>query len=313
MVINMDGTLEQLFKEFNDQLLQLKLNKNSFYFSLNYFQNKIIDIKTSKEASNLAFDATEKNKMAIIFPVRRLENYMGYMLVIGKLTKKDRNILSILISNWARILEQTINNKQLKACSIGVMQSAIYAIEANDLYTKGHSTRVAFYSKLIASILNLPNETVSQIAYAAMLHDIGKMGISRNILNKKGPLDVEERLDIMKHPEIGAHILKPIPVMDKVIKGVLYHHERFDGKGYPKGLKGNDIPFWARIIAVADSFDAMTSSRSYRGAMPLSKAQAEIKNNAGTQFDPEIVKAFLGLDASTLQETVVSAYDINVL
>ncbi|MBN2722683.1 MAG: response regulator [Deltaproteobacteria bacterium] len=167
------------------------------------------------------------------------------------------------------------------------------AIEQNDQYTRGHSDRVAVYSRMIAEEMELTGHFVEDITFAGQLHDIGKIGISSQKLNKAGKLNAPEIRMFRKHPEMGKRILEPIPFMRHLIPGVFCHHEKWDGTGYPQGLSGEDIPLMGRIIAVADTYDAMTSDRSYRKALNTDVAVTELKNNSGTQFDPDVVRAFL--------------------
>jgi HD-GYP domain-containing protein (c-di-GMP phosphodiesterase class II) len=168
-------------------------------------------------------------------------------------------------------------------------------IDLRDPYTAGHSRRVAGYSRRLATELRLPAQTVEQIEHAALLHDIGKIGIPDAILFKNGPLDDEERLLICSHPAIGARLLADLPTMDAICPCVLHHHERYDGRGYPSGLRGEAIPIGARVIAVADAFDAMTTDRPYRRGLSANTALGELTGGAGIQFDPRCVTAFVGL------------------
>ncbi len=167
------------------------------------------------------------------------------------------------------------------------------AIGARDGYTMGHSEKVAEYSRLIAEKMELDAKTVDLAYLSGVVHDIGKIGISEEVLNKKGPLSSEEYKQIMGHSQMGASILSHISWLNDLVPIIEAHHERYDGTGYPLGLKGEEIPLLSRILAVADAFDAMTSDRSYRKAYPLEKAIEELKHNSGTQFDPAIVKVFL--------------------
>ncbi|MCL6612805.1 MAG: HD domain-containing protein [Peptococcaceae bacterium] len=169
------------------------------------------------------------------------------------------------------------------------------AIGARDGYTMGHSEKVAEYSRLIAEKMGLDLKTVDLAYLCGIVHDVGKIGIPEEVLNKKGPLDSEEYRLIMGHSQMGASILSHISWLDDVVPIIEAHHERYNGTGYPRGLKGEEIPIISRILAVADAFDAMTSDRSYRKAYSLEKAVEELKMNAGTQFDPQIVKVFLEL------------------
>lgn len=175
------------------------------------------------------------------------------------------------------------------------MQMLSTTIEAKDEYTKGHSHRVAEYSVLIARELGWNEKELSNLKNAAHLHDIGKIAIPDTILNKPSKLSEEEFSIIKEHTIIGANILKNISLIDHVQEIVRNHHERYDGNGYPDGLKGKEIPLHARIVAVADSYDAMSSQRIYRNQLPPEKIIQELENNKGTQFDPEITDIFLKL------------------
>lgn len=179
-----------------------------------------------------------------------------------------------------------------------VMQSALAlasAIDAKDKYTHGHSRRVAEYSEMIAEVYGKTDSECRDIYLAGLLHDVGKIGIPDNIINKDGRLTDEEFAVIKTHPAIGAGILKKINIAPFISIGAHFHHECYDGKGYPEGLKGEDIPEIARIIAVADAYDAMTSKRSYRDALPQEVVRSEIEKGKGTQFDPKFAEIMLGL------------------
>lgn len=163
------------------------------------------------------------------------------------------------------------------------------SIEAKDPYTRGHCQRVMEISCEVARTLGLSENEINDLRYAAILHDIGKIGISANILNKKGKLTDEEFEEIKKHPAIAYNILKDVEFLQNGLSGILQHHERYDGTGYPNGLKRDDICIFGRILCVADAFDAMTSDRPYRKGMSMEAALNELKRCKGTQFDPEIV------------------------
>lgn len=166
----------------------------------------------------------------------------------------------------------------------------VNAIDAKDNYTHGHSSRVAEYSRKIAEMCGKSEQECEEIYYAALLHDVGKIGIPDRIINKEGKLTEEEYAEMKKHPVIGAQILSSIGEYPYISIGAKHHHERYDGKGYPDGLKGEDIPEIGRIVAVADAYDAMTSKRSYREAIPQQKVREEIVKGSGTQFDPKFAK-----------------------
>ena len=161
-------------------------------------------------------------------------------------------------------------------------------LDIKDVYTGGHSNRVAKYSKMIAEKMNLKEEKIDLIYKMALLHDIGKIGIYDTILNKDSKLTDDEFMNIKEHPMKGYQILSKIEEIPELKFGARWHHERFDGKGYPDGIKGEDIPIEVRIISVADSYDAMTSNRSYRKYLPQEVVKEEIKKNKGTQFDPKV-------------------------
>ena len=164
-----------------------------------------------------------------------------------------------------------------------------------DSYTKQHSDRVASYAVLIGEKLNLSQEAIDTLRIGGMFHDVGKVGVPTNILFKDSSLDNDEFSQIKSHPYIGTNILEHSSVFKDIIPIVKYHHEKYDGHGYPEGLKGNDIPLLARIISLADTFDAMTSNRSYRNALPIDIAKSEIEKYSGTQFDPELAKVFVDI------------------
>ncbi len=176
--------------------------------------------------------------------------------------------------------------------TIGILRQTV---EAKDPYTRGHSDRVSEFSVLIGKKLGLDEKTLHILKIGGLFHDIGKIGIPDSILLKESKLNDEEYSQIKNHPTIGAHILGDAKVFQDIIPIVKHHHERFDGKGYPSQLAGEDIPFIARIAAVADTFDAMTSKRTYRDALPLDTVKVEIERCSGSQFDPKIAEVFLDI------------------
>lgn len=169
------------------------------------------------------------------------------------------------------------------------------AVEVKDLYTKGHSQRVARYSQMLAERMGFDRSKQSEIYYIGLLHDIGKIGVRDSVINKEGKLTDEEFDEIKKHPEMGYDILKNITEIPDISLGAKFHHEKYDGTGYPDRLSGENIPLIARIIAVADAYDAMTSKRSYRDTLPQNVVRDEIAKNLGKQFDPEIGKVMLDM------------------
>lgn len=181
------------------------------------------------------------------------------------------------------------------------------AIDAKDKYTRGHSARVSILSRLIAQEAGLSNEECEQVYFAALLHDVGKIGVPDDVINKPGRLTDEEFAQIKVHPVLGYQILSSIRQSPYLSVGAHYHHERYDGRGYPDGLAGEDIPKIARIIAVADAFDAMTSTRSYRDALERQRVRDEIANGMGTQFDYEYAAIMLRLIDSGVADEIINA------
>lgn len=171
----------------------------------------------------------------------------------------------------------------------------IDALKATDMYTKGHSDRVSGYSVLIGKKLGLPKSDLEELRIGGLFHDIGKSQISDSILLKNGKLTDDEYSEMKKHTIIGKNILSNAQIFENILPIVMYHHERFDGTGYPYGLSNEDIPFLARIVSVADAFDAMTSKRSYRNELNLNYVKNELKLKSGTQFDPIVTKALLDI------------------
>jgi putative two-component system response regulator len=176
-----------------------------------------------------------------------------------------------------------------------VIASLANAIEAKDKYTEGHNERVSLYSVALAKAIGLGLHDLALIRMAGVLHDIGKIGVPDSILNKEGPLEATERERIFTHPDNGGKILKPLRSLAGVREVVLSHHERYDGNGYPRGLSGDGIPLLARIVSIADSYDAMTTTRSYRKALSRETALTELRRNAGRMWDPGLVEAFVSL------------------
>lgn len=191
--------------------------------------------------------------------------------------------------------ELTESNAKLEKAYLDMVETLRFTVEAKDSYTRGHSDRVSEYSVLIGEKINLPEEQIKLLRVGGLFHDIGKIGIPDSILLKTEKLTDEEYAEIKKHPSIGAYILGSAEIFKDIIPIVKYHHERFDGTGYPDKLKGEEIPYLARIAAIADTFDAMTSRRSYRNALDLEYVKNEIKKCEGTQFDPELAEVFLDI------------------
>ena len=230
---------------------------------------------------------------------------IGVMVAINRIDKPDFDSTDVkLFNSVANGCAIFIDNgrlfKDLEELYIGSLKALTSSIDAKDPYTRGHSERVAFISRWIAERIGgdepLKGEQIHKIYLAGLLHDIGKMGVDDVVLRKKGRLTEKEMDDMKKHPLIGAGILSEIKQMRDITAGVLCHHERVDGKGYPNGLVGEQIPLVGKIVGLADSFDAMTSKRTYKNAMTLDEARAEIEKELGKQFDEKVGRAFINSD-----------------
>lgn len=225
----------------------------------------------------------------------------------GYCEKSDKfDQLLLLIESGIKSIEQmntikTINkqlhdkNEELERAYLDTIGILRQTVEAKDPYTRGHSDRVSEYSVLIGKKLGLDEKTLHILKIGGLFHDIGKIGIPDSILLKESKLSDEEYSQIKNHPMIGVHMLGDAAIFTDILPIVKHHHERYDGRGYPSQLVGDDIPYVARIAAVADTFDAMTSKRSYRDSLPIDVVRAEIERCSGTQFDPNIAKVFLDI------------------
>ena len=209
----------------------------------------------------------------------------------------ESGIKSIAQMNEIKRINLELSNtyEKLEKAYLDSIQTLRYTVEAKDPYTRGHSDRVSAYSVLIGEKLGLSEDDLKTLRVGGLFHDIGKIGIPDSILLKESKLTDDEYSEIKSHPAIGAHILCNAEVFKDIIPIVKHHHERYDGRGYPGQLKGEDIPYFARIATIADAFDAMTSKRTYRNSLPIDVVRAEIERNLETQFDPEIGKVFLDI------------------
>lgn len=238
---------------------------------------------------------------------------IGLMVAVNRIDKPDFDSTDIKLftsvaSGCAVFIENGRLFNDLKELFVGSLKALTNSIDAKDQYTRGHSERVALISRWIAERVAerepLEQEQIHKIYLAGLLHDIGKIGIDESVLRKNGKLTPEERACIQRHPSIGAGILRGIKQMRDIVPGVLCHHERVDGQGYPEGLAGEDIPLTGKIVQLADSFDAMTSKRTYRDAMSVEHALEEIRKGLGTQFDERIGRLFLESDIYRLWDVI---------
>ncbi len=258
--------------------------------------------------------AKEKNEIVredniLVIPVQNSYEWMGIIYLENCLLDKEGyiDLIKIYVNQAVEAIiniqlhEQVVNAKekikdsylQLKRTYFELIESLTKAVDAKDSYTAGHSTRVSLYSRVIGKSLGLSKKELTRLKVAALFHDIGKIGIPDSVLLKEGRLTDEEFAIIKTHPVTGSKILSPVSMLNDIVAGVRHHHEKFNGGGYPDGLAGEHIPLDARILAIADSFDAMTSNRSYRRKMSYEAALEELEKCAGTQFDPELARLFV--------------------
>lgn len=238
--------------------------------------------------------------------IRKLD-IQGYC---EKSDKFDQLLLLIEsgIKSIAQMNEIKKINEDLEKAYLESIETLRYTVEAKDTYTRGHSDRVSEYSVLLGKKVNLSDNDLRLLQIGGLFHDIGKIGVPDSILLKESKLTDDEYSEIKNHPSIGAHILSTATIFKDMIPIVKHHHERYDGHGYPSQLQGDAIPYLARITAIADSFDAMTSKRTYRDSLPLNTVVSEFKKCKGTQFDPELTDVFLDIlenhfdEIQTIQE-----------
>jgi putative nucleotidyltransferase with HDIG domain len=197
-------------------------------------------------------------------------------------------LIPLFVARWA--MGQFAEQQRAYSAT---MEALCQAVETKDFYTRGHCARVSRGAGMIAREIRMRPDRAEAIRYAGMLHDVGKLGVPTKVLQKNGPMTEEEFAAIQLHPMRGLEIVREIGFLDEALSGIMHHHERLDGRGYPMGLAADEIPEFARIIAVADAFDSMTSNRSYRRARGIDEAVAELRKMSGTQFDPAMVEAFI--------------------
>jgi putative nucleotidyltransferase with HDIG domain len=267
--------------------------------------------KTPLHINDLSKDKTfswlgEHAHQLLAVPLQRQDMVLGCLFGLDKSTgdfdSQDSKLLNSIANESAIYLENAMLFEDVHGLMMGLLHSLTSAVDAKDAYTHGHSERVAIVAKQLALEAGLSETEAERIYMAGLLHDVGKIGVPESVLQKTGRLSAEEFDQMKKHPQIGARILRDIKQINDIIPGVLHHHERFDGQGYPAGLTGENIPIMGRIICLADCFDAMTSNRTYRKALPLEVALTEIRRCSGTQFDPVLTEAFLRIGTEKFRE-----------
>tara|TARA_R110002073_G_scaffold239285_1_gene400562 strand:- start:63447 stop:65042 length:1596 start_codon:yes stop_codon:yes gene_type:complete len=269
-----------------------------------------IAVADTTEIYPVTHDLIDLEPQILVHPITRDGVTLGYLIAGGK-NGDDPQVSSHetkLMESISGMLGACMENAELyhrqHMTFIGTVKALSAAIDAKDQYTQGHSERVAMLSEMLALKVGYSEEEAGRIRISGLVHDVGKIGVAEAVLCKPGRLTDEEFDMIKTHPRIGHEIMKEIPDLHDILPGVLHHHERWDGHGYPGNLAGEDIPRMARIMALADTFDAMSSNRAYRTGMPRDKVFAEFKKCAGTQFDPDLVEPFLALDFSVYDSMV---------
>jgi len=343
-IINVEGIAVLLEKNVNDEK-QLVIAAGSGLIDIDetmaaILQNRLTEeINSGKDAlldsevdSPFRYDWSDNIASIIAVPLhtndrmghhspQKAQNsgsMVGLMVAINRIDKPDFDSTDVKLFNsvangCAVFIENGRLFRDLKELFIGSLRALTSSIDAKDRYTRGHSERVAFISRWIAERLSesepLEEEQIHKVYLAGLLHDIGKVGIDEAVLRKKGKLTKQEINHIRAHPSIGAGILGEIKQMHDIVPGVLCHHERVDGKGYPNGLVGDQIPLIGKIVGLADSFDAMTSKRVYRDALTVEQAITEIKEGLGTQFDEKVSRVFINSDVYQLWDAMQDGSD----
>jgi len=254
--------------------------------------------KDSRHSTSVDEKSGYTTKNILCIPVLVKQKVVGVLQAINKLgnepfSEEDIELFQLLANQVAIAIENSNLYEEIHAAFLEVSEALAQSIEKRDPYTGGHTKRVLAFSLAIAKYMNLSTGEIENLKVAAILHDIGKIGVEDRILRKKEKLTEEEYKEIQKHPIVGTEIIGHIKQLKDVIPGMRYHHERADGKGYPDRLKGVNIPLIARIISVADTYDAMTTNRPYHNALDEAEAIAELKRCAGLQFEKDVVEAFI--------------------
>ncbi|MFA5293203.1 MAG: HD domain-containing phosphohydrolase [Phycisphaerae bacterium] len=323
-LVNVEGIAIFLEKKINNSK-KLVLTAGTGLIALDHkngnmhevlFERLLSELQTGSDAlldsevdAPFKYDWFGRVRNIIAVPLHSNDKTIGMMVATNRLDKADFDSIDVKLFNsvateCAVFIENQSLFRDLKELFIGSLKALTNSIDAKDQYTRGHSERVAFISKWIAEQYaqteNMSADDIQKIYLAGLLHDIGKIGISEAVLRKPGKLTDEEYDQIKTHPAISAGILSEIRQMADIVPGVLCHHERYDGRGYPKGVKGDDIPVAGKIVMIADTFDAMTSKRTYRDALSIETAIEEIRRGLGTQFDPKIGSLFINSDVEKL-------------
>ncbi|MEJ7602527.1 MAG: HD domain-containing phosphohydrolase [Kofleriaceae bacterium] len=310
------GTFEQRLKivSATDASPRSGLPSPAFGVLLEQFAQGVPILAHGGKASRYFTESSAPNELTsfLAVPLQVRGSMVGVLDVFSftpgkKFDEGHRKMLSVLASRAASAIDNArlygelrYSNDSLTKANLSLeemFQQTVagfaQALEESDMYTRGHSERVAVYTEVLARGLTLPDAEIRRMVQAGVMHDVGKIGVRYDMLNKPGKLTPEEVAVFRQHPEKGKRILEPVPCLHALIDGCWCHHEWYDGGGYPRGLAGDQIPLVGRIVAIADAYDAMTSDRAYRRALPHEVAVGEIERCSGTQFDPELSEAFV--------------------
>ncbi len=303
----LDDETQELYFEValgdkGDRLKEIRLKVGEGIAGWVAKNNEALLVDDVKKDPRHFFGADEKSSFKtrnmVCAPMVLQEKVIGVLQAINKLeqrkfTTEDLELLKSLSHQVAIAIDNARLHEELRETFYQTAEALVDAIEKKDPYTGDHTKRVMGYSMAIARYLDFTDAEMENLRLASILHDVGKIGIEDSVLRKASELDQNEFDKIKVHPELGEEILGHIKMLKQILPGMKHHHERLDGNGYPDGLKDEEIPIIARIIAVADTFDAMTTDRPYREALKGDEAAMELRNHAGTQFDPIVVEAFI--------------------
>ncbi len=291
---------EVAFGEKGEKLKEIRLKKGegiAGWVAVHKEPIVIHDVQSDQRFFKLADEKTTFiTKNMICVPVKTKKKILGVLQAInkkeGSFDKEDLKVFIALANQVAIAIENAYLYEELKKVFYDTAMALVDAIEKRDPYTGGHTKRVMNYSVAVGKAMELSKKELEDLRLAAILHDVGKIGVRDDVLLKKDKLNPHELEKMYRHPDYGAEILSHVKQLKDIIPGVRSHHERFDGKGYPDNLSGKEIPLIGRIIAVADTFDAMTTDRPYRKALNVKTALKELRDNTKSQFDKEVVEAF---------------------
>ncbi len=296
-----DLLVESFYRSFGHyEVASVYLNDNTSSNQMSWLQQQV---KRSCDRKTVLVEPVPRGAMpasvseVMIGPIFAGDSLVCAIVVtrtpdVNAFRASDMNLLESLLTFCGDLIRNHHLVGELRDMSFSMVRSLVSAIDQKDEYTSGHSLRVAYYSTLLARDIGVEGSSLQQLQWSALLHDVGKIGIRDNVLNKPGKLTDEERAHINEHPERSYEVVKAIPQLAGALDGVLHHHERYDGTGYPHGLAGEDIPLQARIIQIADVFDALTSSRSYRSAFDWPKALKILEIDADSAVDARLQQAF---------------------